>query len=440
MAQLVGADVGGLISTIIQAVETSRQNKEECDQLARRVLMIAELLPPHLPEIQRPLVGLDDTLREAHEVVMSCQEKNVVYQSVMAGRQADKFRDVQSKIDSYISHVDVTTVPSSFERYHHLEYAEDVAQAYILLPKDKEDEEFSFAELVAATNNFAPDRMIGKGSSSTVYMGRLADGREVAIKQFYKDKFQSEHERILSHIRHNDIIRLLGCCLEERHEKKITCFPWFWRRQVVEPSSNPLLVFEYMKNGSLDKHLHGSSSSSSSPVITSWRMRIEILLGVSQAIHCLHTQLDRVVIHRDIRPSNILLDEAWVPHLSDFGFSVTGGNGNVDALRETGFGVVMLELLTGLRAKFRPDKKEGEYDGFLDGLVSFTLPIIEAGKLQKVLDRRPEPKPTPRQLEAFELVAQTAVCCLRWNGKDRPAILGVVAKLQAALDLIRADD
>ncbi|BAT15170.1 Os11g0666100, partial [Oryza sativa Japonica Group] len=121
VAQLVGADVGGLISMIMQAAMTAQQNKKECEQLARRVFTIAELLQ-HLqdpevlrrPEIRRPLTGLDDTLREAHELVLSCQDKSAVYRLVMAGRQAERFRDVQSRIDSYllvfpfISHIDIT--------------------------------------------------------------------------------------------------------------------------------------------------------------------------------------------------------------------------------------------------------------------------------------------------------------------------------------------
>lgn len=90
---------------IMQAALTAHQNRRECEQLARRVLMIAELLP-HLqvqdPEAMRPLVGLGDTLRDAHELVVSCQGRSVAYQLVMSGRQADRFREVQSRIDSYL--------------------------------------------------------------------------------------------------------------------------------------------------------------------------------------------------------------------------------------------------------------------------------------------------------------------------------------------------
>uniref|UniRef100_A0A453A9Z2 MCAfunc domain-containing protein n=1 Tax=Aegilops tauschii subsp. strangulata TaxID=200361 RepID=A0A453A9Z2_AEGTS len=97
VAQLVGADVGGLISMIVQAALTARQNRSECEQLARR-----------------PLAGLGDTLRDAHELVVSCQGRSAAYQFIMAGRTAEKFREVQSKIDSYlilfpvISHIGIT--------------------------------------------------------------------------------------------------------------------------------------------------------------------------------------------------------------------------------------------------------------------------------------------------------------------------------------------
>jgi hypothetical protein len=115
VAQLVGADVGGLISMIMQAALTARQNRKECEQLARRVLMIAQLLP-HVqdPEAAQQLAGLGDTLRDAHELVVSCQGRSAAYQLVMAGRQAESFREVQSKIEFYliifpvISHIGIT--------------------------------------------------------------------------------------------------------------------------------------------------------------------------------------------------------------------------------------------------------------------------------------------------------------------------------------------
>ncbi|KAF0896261.1 hypothetical protein E2562_019743 [Oryza meyeriana var. granulata] len=497
VAQLVGADVGGLISMIMIAAATARQNKKECQQLARRVFMIASLLP-YLPEaeVMRGLLdGLDGALREAHQLVVSCQGRSTAYRLVMAGRQAEKFREVQSRIDSYllvfpfISHIDITrrldriykvllpndaTLPSPplCSPTHEPEFAGDVAQEVV--PHGEEGEKFTMAELAAATNNFGPDRLIGRGGVSNVYMGRLPDGREVAIKMFGTtsiEEFLAERT-MLSHIRHKHIIRLFGCCLErERHKKRSR---WFLKKKIVDVleqvSEPPLLVFENMKNGSLYKHLHGSLSSFS-PVTTSWSMRMEILLGVSRAIEYLHTHADRPVIHRDIKPSNILLDEAWVPRLSDFGLSLTWDEMECSDLTLCGtpgycdpeyfatntakptidvysFGVVMLEVLTGMKPIFRRKEKEEEksvIDSEEDGgiptsLASFMVPLIEAGKLWEVLDRRPTAEPTPKQLQAADLVAHTAARCLRFDWKERPAMSDVVANLQAALELVRADE
>ncbi|KAF0896248.1 hypothetical protein E2562_019730 [Oryza meyeriana var. granulata] len=343
VAQLVGADVGGLISNIIQAAATARQNKKECEQLARRVLMIADLLP-HLqdpevmrrPEVRRPLTGIDDTLREAHELVTSCQGKSAAYQFVMAGRLADRFRDVQSRIDSYllvfpfISHIDITR---RLDRIYNILLSNDTAgpsssagsQLDVLVSQEVLVHrhgvgKFTLKELVVATNNFAQE--IGRGSFGRVHKGVLPDGREVAVKSLGKASSQHGWQGLLreldvvSCLRHKHIVHLVGCCVVRQKKSLLS----FWRKN-VEKQEELLLVYEYMKNGSLHDHLHGPSSSSSpSPVMASWKMRIEILLGVSRAIEYLHDYAG--VIHRDIKLSNILVDSSWVPRLTDFGVVV----------------------------------------------------------------------------------------------------------------------
>uniref|UniRef100_A0A0D9XV22 Protein kinase domain-containing protein n=1 Tax=Leersia perrieri TaxID=77586 RepID=A0A0D9XV22_9ORYZ len=556
VAQLVGADVGGLISMIIQAAMTAQQNKKECEQLARRVFMIAELLQ-HLqdpevlqrPEIRRPLAGLDDTLREAHELVMVCQEKNAVYRLVMAGRQADRFRDVQSKIDSYlfvfpiISHIDVTR---RLDRIYNILVPNDTSgtstsvasipqlpiptfqdAAMIDWKKPHEVQEFDFKELAKATSNFAPDRKIGEGSFGRVYVGRLPDGREVAIKQLKqlsatswwdgKVDFMTEIT-ILSPIRYKHIVPLYGYCMLVREKRQL--LPPFRKKKDEEH----LIVYEYMANSSLDLHLYGSMSSPS-PVTTSWKMRIEILLGVSRAIQYLQSYTERPVIHNDIKPSNILLDASWTPRLTDFGSALPweGPDHIVDcvygsigylapdtyvsgALNLTtdiySLGVVMLVVLTGKKAyytqepeetreeqdeekreeceeeehkkekctekeeereeceeeepkrnewkekeeegeeseeKYNTEESDKKYNSHNKLLVTFALPLIEAGELCKVLDRRPAREPTARQLEAVELVAQMAARCLRMQWQERPAISEVVANLETALELARCD-
>ncbi|CAL4987963.1 unnamed protein product [Urochloa decumbens] len=470
VAQLVGADVGGLISTIIQAAVTAQQNKKECEQLARRVFTIGELLQ-HLqdpevlrrPEIRRPLAGLDDTLREAHELVMACQDTSAMYRLVLGGRQAERFRDVQSRIDSYlllfpvISHIDITR---RLDRIYNILLPNDTAEASssaVSMPqmavqdiqdapnidwkKPHEVQVFTFKELAQATNNFAPEK------------------NDRALEEF-----KTEVTSILHSVSHKNIARLFGYCV--LHEKRRQLLPKFWKKN--EQQEN-LLVYEFMENRSLDIHLHGQTLS---PVTASWKMRIEILLGVSRAIEYLQSYAERPVIHGDVKSSNILLDSSWAPRLTDFGSALTwegphhshiivGTFGYMppecaytSILNLTkdvySFGVVMLEVLTGKKAYFSLSEEEWEEIKKIGGyeeeqkiaqyqLVEFAVPIIEAGELRKVLDRRPAAEPTPRQLEAAELVAQAAVRCVRMNWKDRPSISEVVATLETVLELARCD-
>ncbi|CAN6351649.1 unnamed protein product [Urochloa humidicola] len=121
IAQLTGVDASGLITMILEAVRTVSRNRDECRHLARRVMMIGDLVQKlqgwdmmQEPEIRRPLDGLDDALREAYVLIVSCQNRSITYRFLMGWKQAEQFRDVQEKIDSYIqlypfiSHIDIT--------------------------------------------------------------------------------------------------------------------------------------------------------------------------------------------------------------------------------------------------------------------------------------------------------------------------------------------
>ncbi|XBI74487.1 hypothetical protein VPH35_068025 [Triticum aestivum] len=298
-------------------------------------------------------------------------------------------------------------------------------------------EEYTFTQLATATNGFAAEAKIGAGSFGTVYRGRLPDGREVAIKC---------ELAFLSRFHHKHLLGLVGYC-EENDER--------------------LLVYEYMKNGALYDHLHpkgaGADADAASPVASSWKLRIKTMMDASQGIEYLHSYAVPPIIHRDIKLSNILLDGGWVAHASDFGLSLMGPPeteeaGSTQAQQQHlsmkaagtvgymdpeyhglhhltvksdvyGFGVVMLETLAGKRAIF----KEAE-DGSPLSVVDYAQPSIVAGELGKVLDGR-APEPSPHEAEAVELVAYTAVHCVRLEGKDRPAMADIVANLKTAFTL-----
>ncbi|VAH85403.1 unnamed protein product [Triticum turgidum subsp. durum] len=453
VAQLVGADVVGLISRITQAAETARQNRRDCRQLARRVLIISRLLPlVEDPEAARPMAGLGDTLKEAHELLMSCQRRSAAYHFFMAGRKAVRFREMQNKIDFYLLLFPVTShigIARRLDRiYKLLDSAGAGGEASTLSESSQlhlqevvpyETHEFTFAEIVAATDYFGPHTVIE--SARSVYKGRLRDGRVVAVKRITdrqsdstKRKFHSELD-ILPQLRHKHIVRLLGSCVTATKDKRLLTNPQqkkkrllsWWRKEQQEPEW--LTVYEYTENGTLFHHLHPDQGSSElSSVTVPWKTRIDVLLGVSRAIEHMHCHANPPIIHRDINTQNILLDANWVPHVSGFGLSlvcdkamseefemtcpVVGTIGYIDPEYMTrghvkltsdvyALGIMMLEVLTG-RKVIQEDEQGAIY------LKSFAVPVIEAGNIRGLLDTRPVPEPTPGQLRALEHVAQTA--------------------------------
>ncbi|KAL1559260.1 non-specific serine/threonine protein kinase [Salvia divinorum] len=306
-------------------------------------------------------------------------------------------------------------------------------------------EEFLFSDLAEATHNFAAENKIGAGSFGVVYRGKLPNGREVAIKrsesvpkakkfQEKENAFESEIS-FLSRLHHKHLVRLVGYC-EEREER--------------------LLVYDFMKNGALYDHLHSKTNvEKSSSVVNSWRVRIKISLDAARGVEYLHSYAVPPIIHRDIKSSNILLDANWTARVSDFGLSLMGPEDDRDyrpmkaagtvgyidpeyyglnvltAKSDVyGFGVVLLELLTGKRAIF----KNGEDGGAPTSVVDYAVPAIKAGEVGRVLDRRVEAAEV-NELEAVELVAYTAMHCVHLEGKDRPSMTDIVANLERALAL-----
>ncbi|XP_050235670.1 putative serine/threonine-protein kinase-like protein CCR3 [Mercurialis annua] len=301
-------------------------------------------------------------------------------------------------------------------------------------------QDFLLAELVVATNNFSAQSKIGAGSFGSVYKGVLADGRLVAIKRGEKvkkmKKFQEKESAfeselaLLSRLHHKHLVNLIGFC-EEMDER--------------------LLVYEFMSNGSLHDHLHRNKSS----ILNSWRMRIKIALDAARGIEYLHNYAVPPIIHRDIKSSNILLDVNLTAKVSDFGLSLKGPETDREFMSAKaagtvgyidpeyyvmnvltaksdvyGLGVVMLELLTGKKAVF---KKEEEGSGPIE-VVEYAAPLIAAGKMQRVLDKRVSPAAI-QEVEAVEIMAYTAVHCVNLEGKERPNIMEIVANLERAIGL-----
>ncbi|XP_019160155.1 PREDICTED: LEAF RUST 10 DISEASE-RESISTANCE LOCUS RECEPTOR-LIKE PROTEIN KINASE-like 1.1 isoform X3 [Ipomoea nil] len=159
---------------------------------------------------------------------------------------------------------------------------------------------FSYSELEEATNNFDPSKELGDGGFGTVYYGRLGDGREVAVKRLHErtckrmEQFANEIS-ILTRLKHQNLVTLYGC--STMHNREL------------------LLVYEYIPNGTLADHLHGKRAADQ---LLTWPIRMTIAVETAAALVYLHAS---DIIHRDVKSSNILLDNNFCVKVADFGLS-----------------------------------------------------------------------------------------------------------------------
>ncbi|PON50287.1 Wall-associated receptor kinase [Parasponia andersonii] len=290
---------------------------------------------------------------------------------------------------------------------------------------------FTAEELEKATNNYHESRIIGEGGYGTVYKGILPNNKVVAIK---KSKFgaqivQTEQTEqfineviVLMQINHRNVVRLLGCCLE---------------------TEVPLLVYEFITNGTLFQHLHNKGTEAPS---LSWELRLKIAAETAGALSYLHYETNTPIVHRDVKTMNILLDENYTTKVSDFGTSrlipqdqdqlstlVQGTVGYLDPeylqssqLTEKSdvysFGVVLGELLTGKKA-FIFDKSKG----VSHVLSMFLLSLKEDDQLHKFID---DEILNDGNMEVIKEVANLTKRCLRIKGEERPTMKEVAMELE----------
>ncbi|XP_062206786.1 proline-rich receptor-like protein kinase PERK8 [Phragmites australis] len=290
---------------------------------------------------------------------------------------------------------------------------------------------FTPENLAAITNDFAEENLLGEGGFGCVYKGILPDGRPVAVKKLKIGNGQGEREfkaevDTISRVHHRHLVSLVGYCISD---------------------SQRMLVYDFVPNNTLYYHLHVSEAA------LDWRTRIKIAAGAARGIAYLHEDCHPRIIHRDIKSSNILLDNSFEAQVSDFGLARLAADSNTHVTTRVmgtfgylapeyalsgkltaksdvySFGVVLLELITG-RKPVDASQPLGD-----ESLVEWARPLL----IQAIEDRKFGDLPDPRmenrfdENEMFHMIG-AAAACIRHSAAMRPRMGQVVRALDSLAD------
>ncbi|KAF8388398.1 hypothetical protein HHK36_027066 [Tetracentron sinense] len=296
----------------------------------------------------------------------------------------------------------------------------------------KAPRKFSYREIERATDGFSNENFLAEGGYGPVYRGVLPDGQVVAVKQHKvvsaqgASEFCSEIE-VLSCAQHRNLVMLVGYCIEKE-----------W-----------LLIYEFACNGSLDKHLYGAERNE----IMAWNNRMKVAIGAARGLRYLHEDC-RVgcIVHRDFRPTNILLTHDFEPMVGDFGLARWQADGQLaEETRVIGafgylapeytqsglitekadvyaFGVVLMELLTGLKATDLSRNEEQRYlPEWATNSICLGRPLLEKKICNEIIDPRLEGNYIDEEVKCLMYAASL---CIAPRPEKRPRMSKVLRILE----------
>ncbi|KAL2331778.1 hypothetical protein Fmac_019359 [Flemingia macrophylla] len=284
---------------------------------------------------------------------------------------------------------------------------------------------YTFASILAATNNFSDSNKLGRGGYGPVYKGRFPGGQDIAVKRLSSASAQGLREFkneviLIAKLQHRNLVRLRGYCIE---------------------GDEKILLYEYMPNKSLDTFIFDRTRA----LLLDWPMRFEIIVGIARGMLYLHQDSRLRVIHRDLKTSNILLDEDMNPKISDFGLAKIFGGKETEASTERvvgtygymapeyaldglfsiksdifSFGVILLEILRG-------ERNTGFYESEeISSLLGYAWKLWSENRLLDLMD--PSLGGTCKENQ-FIKCALIGLLCIQDEPGDRPTMSSVLSML-----------
>ncbi|RCV22826.1 hypothetical protein SETIT_4G250600v2 [Setaria italica] len=488
VAQLVGVDALGLASMVVQAALAARRHRDACRRLAQHVEIVGGLLRElELAELmrweatRRPLEQLSGALRRCYALVTACQDCGYLRSLLAGARMAEELRAAEQEIDMFIRLVPlISLVEATHDRRvkstegvpsvvascsnpqtriprRDAELNEIISQGATTVPckvgeamlggivelqeekvMDTDElvklctrtevscpgfKKFDFFEIVDGTDNFSTKRIVGRGGFGTVYKVQLTSGVMVAIKRLDENAtvFDFNSELQLASLQHTNLVRLLGWCVHGKER---------------------LLVYEFMHNGSLDRIIFDKTKGA----LLNWYKRLQIIKGLAEGLVYMHKHSLLWIIHGDLKPNNVLLDQDMNPKIADFGSArtlssdiaegrtirIVGTSGYIAPeyasrglysvkIDVFGFGVLALVIISGRNNIIL--EEQGDTVG---NLVRDAWQLWNDGRLHELVDTL---LGDGYEIDEMVRFVQVALLCAQEDPVDRPTMSDVIAFL-----------